>query len=281
VRGAPASGPHPDGEAPSKGPGAEGQTSASERASASGLLLAIETSGTLGSVALARDGALVAARTLEARSRHAAHLPGALDAVLDEAGEVRGALDGIVVGAGPGSFTGVRIAAATAKALRHALGLPLWAPSSLVGAALDDRIALPSSEDVPRYVLFDARAERVYAACVRLSVQRGGKADVVQLLRGPRATKIGAIVRDGVPSDAVFLGDGARRHRERLESTGAPVLEGPAGEPSARGLLRAVALGHPAGPVDRPARWEPDYLRDPGAARARRSAGAGAGGGRG
>lgn len=251
-------------------------------APAPGLLLAIETSGTVGSVALARDGTLVAERTLEARSRHAAHLTGALDAVLEEAGEVRGALDGIVVGAGPGSFTGVRIAAATAKALRHALGLPLWTPSSLVGAALDPRIELPGPRGAPRYVLFDARGERVYAACLRLRPEAGEAADLavgVELLRPPRATTIRALVREGASREAVFLGDGARRHREQLEATGGVVLDGPAGDPSAGGLLRAVALGLPAEPVRDPARWEPDYLRDSGAERSRRSAGVGAGGG--
>lgn len=243
------------------------------------LLLAIETSGAVGSVALARGMTRLAERMLEARSRHAAHLPGALEAVLDEAGETRAALDGIVVGAGPGSFTGVRIAAATGKALSHALELPLWTPSSLVGAAVDDRIALPGSDEAPRYVLFDARGDRLYAVCLRVLPEGEGRSGKVELVRPARATTVGTIVREGVPRATVFLGDGARKHRERLESTGASVLGEGAGGPSARGLLRAVALGRPAGPVDDPAGWEPDYLRDSGAERVRRSARAGAGGG--
>lgn len=205
------------------------------------------------------------------RGEHASHLVPRIDELLGEAGVERGDLEGLVTGRGPGSFTGVRIAAATARGLVAGLGVPLWTVSSLAAAAASFRTRLPGDFPVepgpqfvdlppeavawPRYVLFDARGDRVYAACYRFHSDR------VETLVEPEAATLGEILEGSLPEQVLFCGDGALRHAPVLEERGLIVLPFPAGLPTGEGLLRVLAR-HPDVPSEpRGSRWEPDYLR--------------------
>lgn len=214
----------------------------------SGCLLALDTSGPLGSVAVAKGQMVLSMVALTERREHASGLIPAIEEALRAAAVSRGDVAGVVVGEGPGSFTGVRVAAATAKGLAHALGLPLWAVSSLSGTAL-------ASESGPvRYVLFDARGDRVYGACYGI-----GAAGVQEIVAPHGGTLRDALAGD-VPAGAVFLGDGAYRHRAAIEAAGFPV-ERDQGDAVALGLLRHLWY-HPATPpVSDPRAWEPAYIR--------------------
>jgi tRNA threonylcarbamoyl adenosine modification protein YeaZ len=89
-------------------------------------LLAIDTSGTNAMVALGgADGALIAERRWQAGYRHGEELLTRIDEMLATAGVPLPGLTGIVVGTGPGAFTGLRVGLATAKALAHGLGIPI------------------------------------------------------------------------------------------------------------------------------------------------------------
>lgn len=231
-----------------------------------GLLLALESSGAVGSVAVGRPGFAPRCRILlEERRQHAARLVPAVGEALEEAGVSMGELAGVVVGQGPGSFTGVRVAAATAKGLAHALRIPLWPVSSLaagaVGPGWDGEGADAGEEVAPegggavRYVLFDARGDRIYAACYRVGPSS------VEALVPPRAGTLGRILTPPPPAGAVFAGTGARRHRERITASGFPVAPAPCGDPGAAGLLRWLGLDRGAAPADDPGLWEPTYLR--------------------
>jgi tRNA threonylcarbamoyl adenosine modification protein YeaZ len=89
-------------------------------------VLAIDTSGTNALVALAEaDGALVAQRRWQAGYRHGEELLARIDELLSAAATSLADLGGIVVGTGPGAFTGLRVGLATAKALARGLGLPI------------------------------------------------------------------------------------------------------------------------------------------------------------
>jgi tRNA threonylcarbamoyl adenosine modification protein YeaZ len=94
------------------------------------LLLALDTGSPLVSVALARDGVVVAARSVE-QERSSTRLLEMVREVLDEAGIAVGDLGGIAVLRGPGSFTGLRIGLATTLGLHQALGVPATAIPSL------------------------------------------------------------------------------------------------------------------------------------------------------
>lgn len=232
---------------------------------ADALLLALETSSAVGSVAVGRgDGTVLARRILRRQRGHGSELlPGVSDLLVEQGFEAAD-LDAVVVGAGPGSFTGVRVAAATAKGLVRALGAPLWAVSSLAAGAvtadleipeLDGRPLDPEDAARPRWVLFDARGERLYAAKYRVGPEG------VRVVEPPEAWRVGPLLEFEADPGALFCGDGALRHRERIEMAGFDVLSPPAGRPTADALLRILALDPERSPVEDPARWEPDYLR--------------------
>ncbi|HSG47719.1 MAG TPA: tRNA (adenosine(37)-N6)-threonylcarbamoyltransferase complex dimerization subunit type 1 TsaB [Longimicrobiales bacterium] len=239
------------------------------------ILVALETSGPVGSVALSADGVVLSRAFLGERGGHAAGLIPALDGVLQEAGVSRRAIGGIVVGGGPGSFTGVRVAAAAGKGLSHALRVPLWAVSSFLAAVLTEE-ALPGDAGPwgmepdsvgqhlhTRYILFDARGDRVFGAAYRLT-------DGVPVeLRAPRFAHLGEILDDSELAGAGFCGDGAARHAVTLRDAGRLVLPPPLGFPSADGLLRALAVSPRLPPLVDPFAWEPEYLRASNAERGR------------
>lgn len=233
------------------------------------VFLALETTAPVASVAVAVGAEVRATGWLTRRREHAAGLLARIESTLEEAGVGRGEIEGVLVGRGPGSFTGIRIGAATAIGLATGLGVPLYPCSSLMAAAVPGvgapPGALPASAPgacgpppdhrVPRYVLFDARSDRVYAACYRVLQEQ-----VVTLVE-PWAATIGAVLGRPVPDRARFCGDGALRSAARIREAGHPLLPLPYGFPTAEGLVRLHALSGVA-PVEARG-FEPEYLRSP------------------
>jgi tRNA threonylcarbamoyl adenosine modification protein YeaZ len=153
------------------------------------------------------------------RAARAGDLLEAVDRLVDDPA----AIEGIVVGRGPGSFTSIRIGLATARTLALALGVPVAGASTLEGYAG----GLP---------VIDARRGEVFVP-------------------GPRVCKPEDLDVDG----QVLVGDGAIRYRELFESRGAtiPHDDDPAHIPDA---LLLVERAGPFGPAEA---VEPLYVRDP------------------
>lgn len=101
------------------------------------LVLALDTATPQGRFALAEGGALLAYRPHNVMGSYADALLPVVDAVLAEAGRDLDEVNVVAVTLGPGSFTGVRIGVATAKALAWALGAELAAVSTLAAMAAD------------------------------------------------------------------------------------------------------------------------------------------------
>jgi tRNA threonylcarbamoyladenosine biosynthesis protein TsaB len=238
---------------------------------AKGVLLAFDTSAGLGSVAVGRDDEVLGRAFLPDRRSQAARLVPAIESAMSEAGCAPADLTGVIVGKGPGSFTGVRIAAATARGIAGALGIPLWPRSSLAAAAASLGAMLPSTlagashgtplvlsseaEAWPRFVLFDARADRLYGGCWRFTDGR------VECLVPPAAFTVDEFLDMDLPAHLLLCGEGAHQHAEVLEAHDHRLLAYPAGLPLAEGLLRVHALDPDAPPESPVSRWEPDYLR--------------------
>ena len=214
------------------------------------LLLAFDTSSAIGSVAVGREGVVLAHAELEEQRKHASALIPAVRSVLLEAGVDKSELDGIVVGEGPGSFTGVRVSAATAKGMAHALGLPLWPVSSLAATALS-----VGGHGI-RYVLFDARKQRVYGACYGV-----GKMGIETLVF-PHAGTLREVLASEIPTGAVFCGEGSCHHRLVIEGAGFEVQPFPVTYPGANGLLRYIQLDPNTPSVAAMRGWEPRYIRN-------------------
>ncbi|MDH3272744.1 MAG: tRNA (adenosine(37)-N6)-threonylcarbamoyltransferase complex dimerization subunit type 1 TsaB [Gemmatimonadota bacterium] len=212
-------------------------------------MLALDTSNPIGSVAIAEAGVVVARAVLTRQAAHASGLIPAIDEVLTAAGLTRDRLVGLVVGEGPGSFTGVRVAAATAKGLSTALGRPLWAISSLAAAAM------VGARATIRYALFDARAERVYGACYGVGSFR------VETLVEPHGAELRDLLDDDVPGGAVFCGNAAERHRALIEGAGFEVARREDETSLADGLVEYMARCPGHAPVEDVGSWEPEYVR--------------------
>ncbi|GHU66883.1 hypothetical protein AGMMS49983_17280 [Clostridia bacterium] len=129
----------------------------------SGTVLAIETTGPLCSVALL-SGGRVFHRSSKEGLRHLTSLVPMIDEVVSEAGLQPADLDAIVVSAGPGSFTGIRIGVATARALAQTIGIPV-----IKVPTLETFVYLPWDEAGQKACchivcpVFDARREQIYS----------------------------------------------------------------------------------------------------------------------
>jgi tRNA threonylcarbamoyl adenosine modification protein YeaZ len=197
------------------------------------LVLAIDTATpavTAGVLRVDGDAVEVLAEqvTVDARAHAERLTPNIVDALAD-AGVSVGQLDAVVVGCGPGPFTGLRVGMATAAAFGHALGVPVRGVCSL------DAIAAGSTGDV--LVVTDARRREVYWARYRDGLRVDGPA-------------VNAAV--DVPGGAEAVA-GSPEHAALFELPRlAPVY------PTAAGLVAAVADW-----VSEPDPLVPLYLRRP------------------
>lgn len=122
-------------------------------------ILCIESATTNCSVALAKDGEIIAAKELNAAQfSHAENLHDFIHEVLDEVNLPIKKLDAISVSKGPGSYTGLRIGVSAAKGLAFGIGIPLISVGTLEALAL--QINIESGFIIP---MLDARRMEVYA----------------------------------------------------------------------------------------------------------------------
>lgn len=122
------------------------------------LLLALDTATPAVTVALHDGHRVLASRDQVDARRHGELLLPAVDRVLREAGRTPAELTDLVVGVGPGPYTGLRVGLATAAAFGAALDVPVHGLCTL------DGIAFASGLDEPFVVATDARRKEVYWA---------------------------------------------------------------------------------------------------------------------
>lgn len=161
------------------------------------IALGIETSPRRGSVALAIDDRIVDEILLEPERGAARLLAPGIDELLRRHSLEPAALDLLVVGLGPGGYTGARLAAATGKALAFALQKPLLGVASTSAMAIDPRVP------VGRCVLaIDAKKDVVYLSIV----ERNGSAGI-QVILPPTVAPAAELVAEITPTDFI-AGDG-------------------------------------------------------------------------
>lgn len=177
------------------------------------IIVAIDTATDTALVALGLpDGSLVAVETWMAGYRHGEELLVRLEAILRSQAVALASVCGIVVGTGPGAFTGLRVGLATAKGLAHGLGRPIVGVST--GAALLES-ARRGGVPGPLALLMPAGPnDRVLVTPAPAPAH--GHASALRLAAGeepllPSGTTIVALDLAGrAPSEAVALGEVAR-----------------------------------------------------------------------
>ncbi|PWF99397.1 tRNA (adenosine(37)-N6)-threonylcarbamoyltransferase complex dimerization subunit type 1 TsaB [Levilactobacillus bambusae] len=126
-------------------------------------VLAIETSNRPLSVAILEDHHILAETTLTARRKHAQDLLPEIERLMDLVGFTPDQIDRVVVASGPGSYTGLRIGATTAKTWAATMNTELVGISSL--ANLAGNVTLEGALVAP---MFDARNQNVFAGLYRI-----------------------------------------------------------------------------------------------------------------
>jgi tRNA threonylcarbamoyladenosine biosynthesis protein TsaB len=200
------------------------------------ITLAIDAATYVGTVAVMRGSALVAARETTMRGVHEERLMPAVAAALDDCGATAADVERVVCGAGPGSFTSLRIAASIAKGMSFACGAPLYARSSLwlIAAGAEPPLA-PGSY----LAMLDAMRGEWYVLPLRVGADgRVESTGDLHLVSEADARAMAASAR------ATMLGPG-----REIDA-----------RPHARGIARDLARLLEDGPVDLSS-WEPDYGR--------------------
>jgi tRNA threonylcarbamoyladenosine biosynthesis protein TsaB len=177
-------------------------------------ILGLDTATTTASIAVL-DGERVLATATRNTHRRTADALIAIDGACRAAGITARELDAIAVGAGPGSFTGLRIGMATAKGIAFAAGKPLWAVSSLAALAAD------APGDGLVVAILDARKGELFTGAFD---KTGG----LVTARGPERLVVPSALE--VPEGAITIGD-------------VPALTAHAATPSATAVVRLALAG--------------------------------------
>ena len=214
--------------------------------------LGIETSTPVCSVALACDARVVVEYTLELGSHHSERLQPMVEMVLREAGLSVGDLDGVVVAAGPGSFTGLRIGMGLAKGLCRGANLKFLCVSTLAGMAFGTGV-----EGVPVCPMLDARRGDVYAGVYDLVA-----GDPISRMPDRADAVSNWITR--LPRPVTVVGDGAEAYRDVIVDVlgrDAYFANATLGRPTAGAVALLGQARCERGEVDDAETAEPFYLR--------------------
>ena len=219
------------------------------------ILLAIESSHLVASIAIMKDDTLIGEYTTNFKKTHSQTLLPMMNEVVQMTGITMKDVDAIVISGGPGSFTGLRIGAATAKGLGLALEKPLVNVPTVDAMAFNlygtDQLICP---------IMDARRQQVYTGLYTF------EGDEFKILSEQKAVSIGDIVEEinAMGRPVIFLGDGVPVNKAYIcEHINVPCNFAPA-HLNAQRAGALVALGkryYEAGRTETADEHVPEYLR--------------------
>ena len=183
------------------------------------MILALESSATACSVALTRDGELIAHAFQHSGLTHSRTLLPMVNNVLTSCGQSMENVDVVAVAAGPGSFTGLRIGVATAKGLAWAGEKDCAACSTL------ESMAWPLAHMDGKVIIcaMDARRSQVYNA---IFLAKEGK---LERLSEDRAISLADLAEEvkNIENEKIVVGDGAKLCYNTLTEMGIPMTLAP------------------------------------------------------
>lgn len=224
-------------------------------------VLAIDTSSMVASAAVLDDDKVLGEITYNYKKQHSTILIPMIDSLLSSLGLEVSQMDCIACASGPGSFTGLRIGAATAKGLCHGAGKPIVGIPTLDGLAFN--MAYAAGIICP---CMDALHDNVYTAIYRWQGDRLFKIEDYMALSLKELSERLSIYNEKV----VFLGDGIFVYRDKItELLGEKAVFAPVH----MNMQRASSIGalalerYKRGDTDDYLTFAPFYLRKPQAER--------------
>ncbi len=211
------------------------------------MLLAIETSGMIGSVAIADDQRLIVERSLQTTGqRHAQTVVAEVDDILRSCSFAPSDITAVAVSIGPGSFTGLRVGLIFSKTFAWLNQTKLVAVDTL--RAIAQQVP-PEFETVTAVV--DAQRNELFAATYRRNPETGIR-DSISAIR--------ICTLQDLTTDCPLVGPGLQKHRSSLQATHT-LLDESLCQPRASSVavigLQMVRLGH----LSVPETLEPSYVR--------------------
>ncbi len=233
-------------------------------------ILLLETATAVCSVALARDGEVLAELHSDQPNAHSSRLPLFVEQLFEQCHITPKQLDAVCVSSGPGSYTGLRIGVSSAKGFCYALSIPLLSVPTLQGMAAQYYAQHPDYHGMV-CPMIDARRMECYTAFFEMENHPSAAADSqlstfnfqLSTLKPPRAD----IIESGIYDDYLnrgevsFIGDGAEKTREIL-GIHPNARYASDFRISAAGMLPIAMQRLQAGQVEDVAYFEPFYLKD-------------------
>lgn len=215
------------------------------------VILSLETSTDVCSVALHDGKQLLAQAELHEAQAHAAMLSPLIDAIRRDAGISMKEIKAVAVTEGPGSYTGLRIGTSTAKGICYALDIPLIAVGTLELLAFQGNLQNPLNALL--CPMIDARRMEVYCLVAdhHMKILQPVSATVID------ESSFAELLKDG---KVLFFGNGSRKCREVIRHPNAFFLEGIYPRATVLGLMAEEK--HRAGMFEDLVQFKPFYLKE-------------------
>jgi tRNA threonylcarbamoyladenosine biosynthesis protein TsaB len=218
------------------------------------LILSIETSTTVCSAALHKDGRLVSLQITHEPNSAASQLAVMIDNLLNQSGNP----DAVAVSSGPGSYTGLRIGVATAKGICYGLNIPLISVNSLELMALEvvAAFAQHSTFDIQHSLfcpMIDARRMEVYTMLLDSNMNVVSPIEAKVIDSSSFADKLQG-------HEILFFGNGAMKCEDTITHPNARFIEGIF--PSAEWMGGIAFDLYQAKKFEDVSDFEPLYLKD-------------------
>ena len=185
-------------------------------------ILAIESAAATASVSIMTDDLLLAEYTINAKMTHSQTLLPMIDDICKRVGVEAAQLDYIAVSAGPGSYTGLRIGAATAKGIALGIELETGNEIPLVPVATLEGLAynLYGQKNIMICPVMDARRERVYTGIYEYA-DNGDHGTELKIIADQKVKEVEGLIEElnRINKEVVFLGDGTdliKKHADKL-----------------------------------------------------------------
>lgn len=218
------------------------------------LLLALETSSVVCSVALYKGSGLLGMSELQIEKSHSSHITVMASQLIENCGYTLKDLSAVAVSGGPGSYTGLRIGSSTAKGFCYALDIPLLEVSTLYGLALQAIQATPKPEGYLFCPMVDARRMEVYTCLLNSNLEELSPIKPVIL---DEHTFAGQLEQQPV----IFFGNGAAKFKS-LKTGNENALYIDSIQPSAKSIGQLALEKYAQQAFEDIAYYEPFYLKD-------------------